>query len=52
MNSLTNRTFDTMIIISYEKGNEKEEYVFRTAKERASHGLGGSLRKTDTEGSF
>ena len=52
MNSLTNRNFDTMIIISYEKGSEKEEYVFRAAKERVFHGLGGDLRETDTEGSF
>lgn len=41
-----------MIIISYEKGSEKEEYVFRAASERAFHRLGEGLRETDTEGSF
>jgi len=38
MNSLTNRDFDTIISISYEKGREKEEYVFRPRKREPSIG--------------
>ena len=29
---LTNRSLNTIIINSYEKGREKEEYVFRAGK--------------------